>query len=184
MVPCAPSNSIRLPCAMASASSAAVSHTSGRIARRTLQSAGGSRRNRWAVVQIESLRQRLLIFGQRVVELAEALGIEQIGHADPAPPGLVFVARADPTRRGADRNAILARLGHFLHQPVKRKNHMRAIADAQLDLRTSMPAASSMRHFFEQRRQIHHHAVADHRLTPARRMPLGISLRTNFFSPI
>ena len=32
-------------------------------------------------------------------------------------------------------------------------------------------------HFFQQRRQIDHHAVADHSLTPGRRMPLGNQLQ-------
>ena len=48
------------------------------------------------VVQIESRRQSLLIFRQRIVHDAEALRIEQIRHANPAAPNLVFVTRPMP----------------------------------------------------------------------------------------
>ena len=47
-----------------------------------------------------------------------------------------------------------------------------------------MPGGFKRGDLLEQRGQIDHHAVADDGLDAGRRIPLGISLRTNFFSPM
>ncbi len=112
------------------------------------------------VVKVEGGGQGLLVLGQGVVHDPEALGIEQVGHADAAASDLVFVARPDAARSGADGDAVLARFRHLFHQPVKRKNHVRAIADAQL---ASDVDAGGFQHadLVQQGGQIDHHAVAD-----------------------
>ena len=46
----------------------------------------------------------LLVFGQRVVEVAETFRIVQIRDADAAASDFVFIARPDAALRGADRD--------------------------------------------------------------------------------
>ena len=67
-----------------------------------------------------------------------------------------------PRWRGADGDAILPRLRHLLHQAVEREDHVRPIADAQLTAHVDARRLQRL-HLLEQRRQIDHHAVADHR---------------------
>src|SRR5262249_28596338 len=76
--------------------------------------------------------------------------------------------------------AILARLGHLLHQPMERKNYMRAIANAELFLNVDT-RGRKLRHFFAQRRQIHHHAVADDSLDARTQNSAGNQLEDELF---
>src|SRR5271165_2967766 len=114
-------------------------------------------------LDVECLCQQLLVFGQRGVHRAEAVVFVKVGDANAAPPDLVFIAWSDAARGGPDGHAILPALGHFLDNPVERKDDVRAIADGELpgdvDARTLQ-----LFHLFDQRRGVDYHAVADHRL--------------------
>ncbi len=160
-MPCAPSNRTRFPAAIASA------NKQRRIANQRPDLRGQQFRlaaNGSVIVrdlQVEGVCQGLLVFGQSIVELAETGWIVEIRDADAAAADFILVTRPDPARGGAQRNAVLARFRHLFHQPVKREDHMRAIADPQLRLHIN-PSRFEHGHFLGQGCQIHHHAIADH----------------------
>jgi hypothetical protein len=113
------------------------------------------------VVDAEGARDGLLVVGQERVERAEQVGVQQVGHADAAAADLVFVARADAARGGADGDAVHARFAHLLHHAVEGEDDVGAVADGDL---AGDVDAGLFEHveFVEQRLGVHHHAVADH----------------------
>ena len=114
-------------------------------------------------LDVEGLRQQLLVLGQRRIHRAEAVVLIKIGDADAAAPDFVFVTGADAARSGSDGHAILPALRHFFDDAMKRENDVRAIADGELladiDARTFQHF-----HLLDQRRGIDDHSVADHGL--------------------
>src|SRR5262249_337888 len=91
-------------------------------------------------------------------------------HADPASPDLIFIAWADAARGGSDRGR------HLLHHAVKRKYHMRPVADREL-LGYLDPRRLERLDFADQRRGIDHQPVADHGLFPGPQDPAGNELQ-------
>ena len=132
MVPCAPSNKHAL------ARANGVVQKLRRIAHQRPDAFGIAQvliANQFEIdgfLDVEGLGQQLLVFGQRGVHRAEAVVLIKIRDADAAPPDFVFVTRADAARSGSDGHAILPPLRHFLHDAMKRKNNVRAIADGEL----------------------------------------------------
>ena len=83
---------------------------------------------------------------------------------------LVFVTGADSTRRRTNGDAILTRFRHLLDEPMKRKNDMGAIADAEL-ARDGNPGCLERFHLLEQRGKVDDHAVPDYRGNPRPQYP-------------
>ena len=106
-----------------------------------------------------------LFFHHRIVLSAEKLRIEQVGDADAAARGLVLVAGADAARSGADGDPALAAFRHFLHHAMGGKQHVRAIADAQIGGDRDAGRFQSI-DLAQQRGGVDDQAVADHGLLP------------------
>ena len=106
-----------------------------------------------------------LLLHHRVVLSAEDLPVQQVGDADAAPRDLVLVARPDAARRGPDGNPPRPPFRHLLHQPVHRKQHVRAVADEQVPAHRDAGRFQRL-DLREQRRRIDHQPVADHGLLP------------------
>ena len=162
MVPCAPSNKMRLPWEIASPSNSAVSHTIPDRAG-VLFGLFADLRVVHRLVEKKTPGEEAACLQRGLIQRTEGLRVEQIRNADPAASNFVFVTGADAARGGPDGNTVLPRFRHLFDQPVERKNHVRAIADAQMagDVYTGGFQLSDLA---EQRLQIDHHAIPDHGL--------------------
>ena len=102
-----------LPSRMALLSSTEVSQTMGRM---RSAKASYSARMAWQVefaIDAEGPGDDDLFFHHGIVLRAEELRVEEVGDADAAARGLVFVAGADAARSGADGDACLRGLRTF-----------------------------------------------------------------------
>ena len=91
----------------------------------------------------------------------ETLGIEDVAGADPDPPGLVGVRRADALQRGADLVVAANGLRDGVVRLVPREHEMGMARHPQL--RTGHAARFERGDLGEQRRQVDDDAVGDHR---------------------
>jgi len=115
-----------------------------------------------AVIKIERLQDLDLFLEQRVVCLFETLEAHEVAETNAPPSGLIFVARPDAARSGADRDAAGASLRESLYHSVEWQEHMRPVADAQLT-RNIHSGRFQCIDFSYQRNWVDYQAITDHR---------------------
>src|SRR5262249_3903171 len=89
--------------------------------------------------------------------------LEQIAHAQAAPRHLVFVSWTDSARRRADFVGAARDFRRFVQFSVIRKNQVRTVADVEPPAYIDARFRKSFNPR-DQRRGIHHHAGANHRV--------------------
>ena len=126
-----------------------------------------------ALEDAKRARDDFFFADERRKMFAEVFRIQQLGHANAAPPGLVLIDRADAARGGADA------FQHFFHRAMSGQQHMRAIADAKL-ARDGNAGGFERIDFAEQRGGIDHQAIADHGQFPRPQNAAGNQLQDEF----
>ena len=118
------------------------------------------------LVDVERLASGLL--DQRVLrertladQASESVGVEHITDADTDAARLVGVGRADPLERGADLVVAAHRLGDRVLRLMPREDQVRPARHLQLG--TRVPTRFEHVDLGEERRQIDHDTVRDHR---------------------
>ena len=163
MVPCAPSNITVLPArdGLVQEQRGVAHHGPDALRKGFVLVADG--RQIQLFIDAQRFGDDSLFLHHRIELRPENIGIQQIGDADAAAGNLVFVARPDAARSGADGDPARPAFAHPLHHAVRREQHVRPVADGQNagDFHSGRFQRFDLG---EQRRRIDHQAVADHRL--------------------
>src|SRR5690242_15588955 len=85
------------------------------------------------VLNLERLRDKLLVLGERAVELGE-IDVHQVCNAYAAPGDFILVAGPNTSGSCADRLAVCTPFGDLFERAMKRKDDVRPIANPELRL--------------------------------------------------
>ena len=136
-----------------------------------------------ALDAVEVLEHGVVVRDERPRDRAEAVGVDEVGHAKAGAVRLRLVRRADAARRRADVRAAERLLARPVEERVRRQDDVRAVGDEEV-VADRDPRRTQGVDLGEERARVDDEAVPDHVHDARRgRCPDGMSRSAKCLSP-
>src|SRR5581483_6463424 len=131
------------------------------------------------VANMKGVRDELLIFGKRAIELPEVY-IDKVRNTYAAARNLVLITRTNAARCGSDGDTVFAPFRNLFYGAVKRKDNVSTVTD--FELRFDIDARGfETGDLFQQRSRIYDNSIADDREHARTENAAGDELEDEFF---